>query len=44
MFLLKHDPYNEKLYQEIMEIYASSGNYNMAIKLYYSWKKFWMSE
>ena len=37
--LLKHDPYNEKLYQEIMEIYASSGNYNMAIKLYYDLEK-----
>lgn len=37
--LLKHDSYNEKLYQEIMEIYASSGNYNMAIKLYYDLEK-----
>ena len=37
--ILKHDPYNEKLYQEIMEIYASSGNYNMAIKLYYDLEK-----
>ena len=37
--LLKHDSYNEKLYQEIMEIYASGGNYNMAIKLYYDLEK-----
>lgn len=37
--LLKHDPYNEKLYQEIMEIYAAGGNYNMAIKLYYDLEK-----
>lgn len=37
--LLKHDSYNEKLYQEIMEIYASSGHYNMAIKLYYDLEK-----
>lgn len=37
--LIKHDPYNEKLYQEIMEIYAASGNYNMAIKLYYDLEK-----
>ena len=37
--LLKHDPYNEKLYQEIMDIYASGGNYNMAIKLYYDLEK-----
>lgn len=37
--LLKHDPYNEKLYQEVMDIYASGGNYNMAIKLYYDLEK-----
>lgn len=37
--LIKHDPYNEKLYQEIMDIYASAGNYNMAIKLYYDLEK-----
>lgn len=37
--LLKHDPYNEKLYQEVMELYAANGNYNMAIKLYYDLEK-----
>ena len=37
--LLKHDPYNEKLYYEIMDIYAVNGNYNMAIKLYYDLEK-----
>lgn len=37
--LLKQDPYNENLYQEIMEIYAAAGNYNMAIKLYYDLEK-----
>lgn len=37
--LLKHDPYNEKLYYEIMDIYAINGNYNMAIKLYYDLEK-----
>lgn len=37
--LLRQDPYNEKLYQEIMEIYAAAGNYNMAIKLYYDLEK-----
>ena len=37
--LLKQDPYNEKLYYEIMDIYALNGNYNMAIKLYYDLEK-----
>ena len=37
--LIRQDPYNEELYQEIMEIYAAGGNYNMAIKLYYDLEK-----
>ncbi len=37
--LLKHDPYNEKLYQEVMELYAANGSYNMAIKLFYDLEK-----
>lgn len=32
--LIKKDPYNEKLYQEIMNLYAQNGNYPMALKLY----------
>lgn len=32
--LIKKDPYNEKLYQDTMDLYALSGNYNMALKLY----------
>lgn len=37
--LIKKDPYNEKIYCEIMEMYAAGGNYNMAIKLYYDLEK-----
>lgn len=32
--LIKKDPYNEKLYQEAMNLYALNGNYAMALKLY----------
>lgn len=37
--LIKQDPYNEGMYQELMEIYAAGGSYNMAIKLYYDLEK-----
>lgn len=33
--LISNDPYNEKTYRDIMRIYALSGDYNKAIKLYY---------
>ena len=39
--LIKQDPYNEGMYQELMEIYAAGGSYNMAIKLYYDLRRFW---
>ncbi len=32
--LISNDPYNEKIYREIMKIYALNGDYNKAIKLY----------
>lgn len=34
--LIENDPYNEKTYRYLMKIYALSGDYNKAIKLYYS--------
>ncbi|MEG1144117.1 MAG: tetratricopeptide repeat protein [Clostridium sp.] len=37
--LIKSDPYNEDLYYEIMNMYAESGNYTMAIRLYYDLQK-----
>lgn len=37
--LIKNDPYNEELYYEIMNLYAESGNYTMAIRLYYDLQK-----
>src|SRR5699024_4800842 len=37
--LIKRETYKEDLYEEIMEIYAAGGNYNMAIKLYYDLEK-----
>lgn len=33
--LIESDPYNEKTYRYLMKIYALSGDYNKAIKLYY---------
>jgi DNA-binding SARP family transcriptional activator/energy-coupling factor transporter ATP-binding protein EcfA2 len=33
--LIENDPYNEKTYRYLMKIYALSGDYNKAIKLYY---------
>ncbi len=33
--LIENDPYNEKIYRYIMKVYALSGDYNKAIKLYY---------
>ncbi|MBP1926109.1 DNA-binding SARP family transcriptional activator/predicted ATPase [Sedimentibacter acidaminivorans] len=33
--LIDNDPYNEKTYRYLMKIYALSGDYNKAIKLYY---------
>lgn len=33
--LTENDPYNEKIYRYLMKIYALSGDYNKAIKLYY---------
>ncbi len=32
--LISNDPYNEKIYREIMKIYTLNGDYNKAIKLY----------
>ncbi|MGL4607263.1 MAG: AAA family ATPase [Eubacteriaceae bacterium] len=42
--LTKLDPYNENIYHEIMNMYASNGNYNMAIKLYYDLEKVFKEE
>lgn len=42
--LLQNDPYNEELYYEIMNIYAESGNYTMAIRLYYDLQKVFQEE
>lgn len=42
--LLKSDPYNEELYYEIMNMYAESGNYTMAIRLYYDLQKIFQEE
>jgi len=33
--LIENDPYNEKTYRYLMKIYALSGDYNKAVKLYY---------
>lgn len=33
--LINDDPYNEKIYRNIMKIYGLKGNYNKAIKLYH---------
>lgn len=32
--LVSNDPYNEKVYRDIMKIHALNGNYNMAVKIY----------
>lgn len=42
--LIKNDPYNEDLYYEIMNMYAESGNYSMAIRLYYDLQKIFQEE
>lgn len=42
--LIKNDPYNENLYYEIMNMYAESGNYTMAIRLYYDLQKVFQEE
>lgn len=33
--LIENDPYNEKTYRYLMKIYALSGEYNKAVKIYY---------
>lgn len=33
--LISNDPFNEKTYRYLMKIYALSGDYNKAVKLYY---------
>lgn len=33
--LIENDPYNEKNYRYLMKIYALSGEYNKAVKIYY---------
>ncbi len=42
--LLKDDPYNEDLYQEMMELYARNGSYHMAIRLYHDLVRVWKEE
>lgn len=42
--LIRNDPYNEELYFEIMSMYAESGNYTMAIRLYYDLQKVFQEE
>ena len=37
--LTKKDPYNESIYQHVMDAFAVIGDYNMAIKLYYDLRK-----
>lgn len=35
MFLIKKEPYNERIYRELMKVYASQGLYNKALNLYF---------
>ncbi|CCY82193.1 dNA-binding transcriptional activator of the SARP family [Clostridium sp. CAG:149] len=42
--LLSGDPYNEELYFELMNLYAQSGSYTMAIRLYSDLQKLLLEE
>lgn len=42
--LIRHDPYNETVYYEAMDIYALNGNYSLAIKLYHNLEKLLRTE